>query len=168
MSESNTERLQGLHPAFLLRVWAFLGMLGEMGVSVRVLFGYRTAEHQARLRLAWEAGKGGKAAKPWLSWHQYGFAMDALPYDDEDHDGVLDSSELDWKTHLWTAYRDAAHQMGFVWGGNFRSVDKPHVEWHPGFSKQIRLSQIPKLQALYAHRNYYGKWSGIHPQDVQP
>ena len=83
---TNSEHIQSLHPALQLRVWAMIGILATQGISVRVLYGFRDRDLQKELFAKWKAGKGGKAAKPGLSFHNYGLACDMVPYTDEDHD----------------------------------------------------------------------------------
>ena len=114
------------------------------------------------MRKAWKEGTGGKANAPGLSWHNYGFAMDALPYEDKDHDRILDTNEVNWNTPLWDSYGDVAISMGLTWGGVFGNVDKPHVEWHPGFSPRIKPSQLVTLRYIYEHEHdHYGRWARL-------
>lgn len=153
---TNIKHLMGLHPAFALRVWAVIGMLAEQGISVRVLFGYRSHEEQAILRDRWKRGQGGKAVAAGLSWHQYGLAVDMVPYLDADHDAKLDHSELDWNTLYWKQYAEAAFRVGVIWGGAWKIKDKPHLEWHPGFPQQIKPSMIKQLTNIRTDPDYFG------------
>ena len=111
---TNSEHIQSLHPALQLRVWGMIGILATQGISIRVLFGFRDRALQKELYDKWKAGKGGKAAKPGLSFHNYGLACDMVPYTDDDHDLRLDHSELNWNTQHWTTFGRAAEEVGLL------------------------------------------------------
>jgi len=149
---SNVALIATLHPALQLRVWAMIGSLANQGISVRVLFGYRTLAEQRKLRKLYKAGKGGKAAKAGWSWHNYGLACDMVPFDDLDHDLILDKDELRWDTALWKPFGIAAERFGLAWGKSFG--DKPHVSFHPGLSIRDVLLHPDK-----AHDEAWGNWS---------
>jgi peptidoglycan L-alanyl-D-glutamate endopeptidase CwlK len=155
--ETNADRLNGLHPAFKLRVQALIGVLADQQISVRVTFGYRSLEKQRELYKLWRARKGGKANPPGKSWHNYGLAADLVPYEDIDHDGVLDANELNWDTTLWEPFGKAANEIGLIWGKSFG--DSPHVEWHPTFSPKIHFWQLSKLRLAYITPTYWGDHS---------
>jgi hypothetical protein len=58
---------------------AFLDMRGaaaEVGIELRLVSGFRTAEQQRALFRAWKKGRGNKAARPGMSNHQSGRALD--------------------------------------------------------------------------------------------
>ncbi len=58
---------------------AFLAMrsaAADAGVDLRLESGFRTAEQQLELYRAWRSGRGNKAARPGMSNHQSGRALD--------------------------------------------------------------------------------------------
>jgi hypothetical protein len=58
---------------------AFLDMraaAGEVGIDLRLESGFRTVEQQRALFRAWRKGRGNKAARPGMSNHQSGRALD--------------------------------------------------------------------------------------------
>jgi len=71
-------------------------------------------------------------AAPGESWHQWGRALDAVPW--------LDSKTLAWSAdssndaqyerarNLWMIYGNAVRQAGMVWGGDWIQGDRPHCQ----------------------------------------
>ena len=164
MAILNPEKLERLHPAFLFRIRALEGLAVEKGLSIRWLFGYRSNEQQGKLHDRWLSNKNKhpKAVGPGLSWHQYGHAVDGVPFFDKDRDAKLDHSELHWDTRkpAWILYGALAESLGMIWGGRFKPrPDGPHIEWHPGFPKQIQAHLIPTLLHIRTNLDYWGKFS---------
>ncbi len=85
-------------------------------------FGYRAMSLQAQLHEAWKAGKGGRAAPPGLSGHQYGIA------DDSTHDSDVKSPGLqpDWVPENYAVLGEEAKREGLWWGVSIN--DRPHVQ----------------------------------------
>jgi hypothetical protein len=70
-------------------------------------------------------------AKPGMSWHGYGLALDFAP---------MVNGEIDWiyspgdAADHWDELAQLAKDVGMTWGGDWRTFkDRPHVEYHPGY-----------------------------------
>jgi hypothetical protein len=150
---TNFGRIATLHPALQIRVWALIGLLWDQGVSCRVLYGFRSRDEQKVLYDKYRAGEGGKAAKPGLSFHNYGLACDMLPYIDRNHDGKMQVGEFSWDPEdiQWRIFATCADQAGLVHGRHFS--DWPHVEFHPNLD--IREA----LRNGQPHTTHWGTWS---------
>ncbi len=94
--------------ADLLLDWADL--LGQEGIQIRVTSGFRSLQEQRGLFA--RLGKRGLAARPGLSYHNYGLALDFVttPRSAQSLAGEL------------------AESLGLRWGGRFRPADPVHID----------------------------------------
>lgn len=153
LTQQNIDKLNTVHPALRLRAWAIIGQLANEGFFVKVEYGFRDRTKQKELHEKFLRGKGGKAAKPGYSYHNYGLAVDMIPFEDKDHDQVLDSAELTWNVSkpCWKAFSRAADLTGVIHGRHF--ADHPHIEFHPSMSiKDLLRDGQP-------HGDFWGAWS---------
>ncbi len=90
---------------------------GKVG---KFISGYRSPELQQELYDKFLNG-GPKAAPPWASWHQSGFAGDWGCFDT--HGNYIDEGPE------YDIYGETAREMGFHWGADFG--DRPHVSFRP-------------------------------------
>lgn len=148
--------MKNLHPAFKLRVWALIGILADRGIALRITAGFRTRAEQ---QILWEpyklfkAGKGPRAptaAPPGRSWHQWGLAIDVVPYKDLNNNQRLNLSELNWASPWWKDVGEVASRLGMRWGASFG--DKPHIEWHPNLSLDDTTEGRPSI-------DHWGFWA---------
>lgn len=125
--------LDHLYPEFRVKVQAILDGLSAYaaknmkGYKWIVVEGFRTAKYQHSL---WEKGRTKPGPIVTLrdgftkrSTHQSSMAVDIAP-----KHGFL----IDWnvpKAH-WEYLGHLAREQGLDWGGDWRSPDKPHVEWN--------------------------------------
>jgi len=100
-----------------------------------VLFGpfkiYRTPQRQVEMLRT-----GKSKAGPWSSAHQYGLAVDFVPY-------IRGSWSWTVPLTTWDHLREQAHKVGLL---NDIEWDRAHVE-HPAFAK-LRAALQPKVSAV--------------------
>lgn len=67
-------------------------------------------------------------AQAGFSWHNYGLAVDVAPFV---------SGKPVWKYvkgGLWDQMAVIGKSVGMIWGGDWVRKDRPHFEWHPGYT----------------------------------
>ncbi len=89
-------------------------LLEESPYTWYITSGFRSTDEQAKLHLLYLAGKGGKAAPPGLSAHNFGLAVDV----------VLDDSEKPGLQMLWNV-----KLAGWIW---LKVAVKRHPRLHSG------------------------------------
>jgi peptidoglycan L-alanyl-D-glutamate endopeptidase CwlK len=88
---------------------------------------------------------------PGESWHYFGLALDFVPVVNGKADWIYNPAD---PADHWDEIADIAKSIGFVWGGNFRSFqDRPHIEWHPGWSTDRRMRGVGLAYALATRTN---------------
>jgi hypothetical protein len=130
----NEKRVAALHPPFQALARAFLAECEKAGHKLRVTFGHRTLEEQAKLYAQGRTAPGAIVtnAKPGQSAHNYAAAIDVV--------FLLDGGKIDWNGP-WDKIGKIGEKLGLVWGGSFKTfVDRPHFEWKDWRS----LRQAPK------------------------
>jgi LAS superfamily LD-carboxypeptidase LdcB len=104
------------------------GFINDVFMNEKILLlaysGYRTPEEQQILYDKYISGEGGKAAKPYFSWHNYGQAIDVVPITPE---GVAD-----WNSHDWNTIHNIASNWGLKNGSSFN--DNPHIYDNLGYA----------------------------------
>lgn len=114
---------KGVHPDLREKIEAIQAVMEQEGFDLRPIEGYRSPERQATL-LASSSGVTGAGA--WSSCHNYGLALDAAIYIND---------QPSWNTndsHVLAGYKrygELAEMLDLNWGGRWTSpVDMPHVE----------------------------------------
>lgn len=125
--EQHRERLGGCHPNLVWRIGAVINELEGKGIKMMVApdGGLRTLRRQKAL-YALGRTKPGKIVTnadgvKVKSRHQSGRAADCCfrgphPYGEE---------------HPWDEYGKTVEKWGLVWGGRWKSPDRPHAELKP-------------------------------------
>lgn len=134
-----------LYPPFKDRLSACVEDLASRGNPFYAYFGFRDFDLQAALYRNWLARKGGKAAPPGDSAHQYGLAADCAP----DIDLVKPGLQPSWNEKDFFVLGMAALRHNLRWLGNIR--DYPHLNY-PGFVSKMQLEPLKK------------KWISLPPQ----
>lgn len=136
----------------------------DMGAAPQGAF--RSFEEQNRLYAKGRTAPGKRVtgARGGESWHNYGVAAD-IAFNNE-------AGNITWPENgdygrMWTRYGEIAKKQGLRWGGDWTGlVDRPHIEYHPGFTDGQAGSLIP------AHRagGLEGAWDrmGIGEQPNAP
>jgi peptidoglycan L-alanyl-D-glutamate endopeptidase CwlK len=112
-----------LHPEFLARLKVFEKELLKRNIRAEPTEGYRSKERQASLYAIGRTKPGRKVtnAKPGQTPHNYGLAMDYVPF--------VGHRTFFVKAAWWTKLGQAAKAAGLQWGGYWRAFkDRPHVE----------------------------------------
>ena len=119
----------GLHPIVRQKVIAVIIEARNAGLPVDLFEGLRSFERQ---RYLFEEKKTTKA-KPGLSWHNYGLAVDIV---------FKPKNKWSWSDkHDWKKLGEIVKKHGFIWGGDW-GWDMAHCEYHPGFKKASQALKI--------------------------
>jgi peptidoglycan LD-endopeptidase CwlK len=146
MDKVTLERIQLLHPKLRTEV---ANMYTEIcqALSGRALcrFAYtlRTEKEQNDLYAKGRTTPGPKVtnAKAFESYHNYGLAVDIVLLVDKDKNGSYESAS--WETDVdfdgdgvsdWMEVVKVFKKYGWVWGGDWKFLDKPHFEKSFGYS----------------------------------
>lgn len=104
------------------------GEAARAGLRLRAKEGYRSIAAQvATVARRGLFGKGGTAAAPGRSYHNYGFAVDV---------SLQPASSQAWQT-----FGALAEAVGFRWGGRF-STPEP---WHIDFGNYLSINEARQL-----------------------
>lgn len=121
-------RVAKLHPGIRAKVNEFIiRAKEELGIHLRVSSGYRSFEEQTKIYNSGrsETGKILSHSKAGESFHNYGLAIDVVE---------IKNGKALWKNPNWNRIADLGKQLGFEWGGDWRSFkDKPHFQYTYGF-----------------------------------
>ncbi|WVN10008.1 peptidoglycan-binding protein [Peribacillus frigoritolerans] len=122
------------------------------GIYVQISAGYRSLEEQASLygqgRVYIYNGKNYSNlakpivtnAKPGQSYHNFGLAFDFFIVSD-------DGKKAIWTVNSkWQRVAAIGKELGFIWGGDWSSLDYPHLEMTGGLSyKQLQAGKKPYI-----------------------
>jgi len=140
------ERIKTLHPKLRGEVTTIVENIYKRGVPVRVVYGIRTFAEQELLYSQGRTRPGGIVtnAKPGLSYHQYGLAIDLCLLTEGGKNVSWDikvDNDKD-KTPDWMEMVEEFKKFGWIWGGDFKSIkDYPHFEKSFG----LKVSDCLKL-----------------------
>ena len=103
------------------------------GMDMRVGNTYRSIAQQDRLYAQGRTAPGGRVtnAPGGSSWHNYGVASDIVFNDANGNQSWPETGDY---RQLWTRYGELAEGNGLEWGGRWNNPDRPHVEYHPGYT----------------------------------
>lgn len=128
------KKIQTLHPKVREKAIEFINRVDkELGIKLRVTFGLRTYAEQTALYAQGRTTGGGIVtnAKAGESSHNFGTAIDVVE---------IKNGQANWNPD-WTKIAKIGKELGFVWGGDFKSiVDKPHFEMNFG----LPISELRK------------------------
>ena len=135
-----SRRIIDLDPAFQPLVRKFLSASNKLTSPWKTFItdGFRSFDEQNALyaKGRTESGKTLTNARAGFSWHNFGLAVDIA----FQKDGKLSYAQSHYDKII-----PISKESGFIWGGNWRIVDKPHFEWHPGISLlQARRGKRPE------------------------
>ncbi len=122
-----------------------MAVAAGMGVELKAISGTRTYAEQARLRRRWKAGKGGKAAAPGYSNHNFGIALDLGCFKARRYlDGSKKRAERELAMRVYEAISHVADKYGIDWGGDWRGrdCDPPHFEVRTGLSMNEKRALV--------------------------
>lgn len=155
MDKASTERLKKVHPDLAIKVGNMIEALKKKGLDVRVVQGLRTIAEQDALYAKGRTAKGSivTKAKGGESNHNYGLAVDLCPF--------TAAGAADWNNNSAFASIGAeAKAQGLEWGGDWKFVDKPHV--------QIAGLSIKDCKSLYSKGGLGAVWKKAAPLSSSP
>lgn len=159
MDTASESKLSKVHPLLQSRIRKVIAALEP--VEYRVVQGLRTFAEQDALFAQGRTKPGKKVtnARSGQSNHNYGLAVDLCPFVD---------GEYAWKSEkLFDAIGDAVHAVGGLeWGGNWKFVDKPHVQL-PGLTVSLcrKLYDEGGIAAVWDRVTEINLESGTLPPD---
>lgn len=140
MDTNSANRLEKVHPELKKRVTQLLETLAGQSMDVRVVQGLRTFAEQDELfkkRPKVTNARGGQ------SNHNYGLAVDLCPFK---------GGQPDWNDgNAFNTIGREAKKLGLEWGGDWKFVDKPHV--------QLSGMSIKQCFACYQKNGLKEVWS---------
>lgn len=119
------DKISGLDSRFQTLVRKFLDTAASKGIALKIMEGMRSKERQQTL---YEQGRTKPGlivtkAKPGISLHNYGLAIDIAPLKDNKVDT---NKKIDW----WKKLGDIGKEVGLKWGGDFQGFqDLPHFQF---------------------------------------
>lgn len=112
------------------------------GMDMQANFGFRTVAEQNALYAQGRTQPGNIVTRTpgGSSWHNYGLAVDVV--------FSTANGQPSWpEDGNWTRYGEIAQGLGLEWGGAWRTfVDRPHIEYHPGFGAAEARSMLPAFR----------------------
>lgn len=122
------------------------------GMDMGVSDAFRSVREQDDLYAKGRTRRGNivTGAQGGESWHNYGLGADITFMNDN---GQLIWPERGDYARQWTRYGEIAKGNGLSWGGDWTGfVDRPHVEYHPGYGdgEASSLKQTLRTQGLEA------------------
>lgn len=142
MDSASEKRLSKVHPLLAERVRKLVGLTA---LDIRVVQGLRSYAEQDALYAQGRTKPGGKVtnARGGFSNHNFGLAVDLCPFVDD---------KPDWNDNAkFNEIGKYVHEMGGLeWGGDWKFVDKPHVQL-PGLTVSLCRSLYDRggLQAVW-------------------
>lgn len=125
----------------------------EQGLWVYPCNGYRSFEEQDAL---YNKKDGTTNAKGGESFHNYGLAVDLAFDKDPTKAGV----QWSWdKGNPWAKVADIALSLGFIWGGNFKTLSGDLGHFHKSYGKSLE-----SLKQLYMQGGLCHVWKNLKEQ----
>jgi peptidoglycan L-alanyl-D-glutamate endopeptidase CwlK len=135
-SRPTSIELSSLHPRVAALAKKFLVLTHENHLNVRIYTAFRSWDEEDRLYAQgrWAPGQIVTNARGGDSYHNWGLAFDAAPYEH----GVMTSDIAKFKR-----MGALGEQVGLQWGGTFRSlVDYPHFQYTFGLNTWDLLNGV--------------------------
>lgn len=149
------ELMPGLYPGFSVKVQTLLSLARESGLNVDAYQTYRSFQDQTKEYAKGRTGPGKKVtnAKAGQSWHNYGLAVDIV--------FKTSSGKWSWaENNNWGMLGRIGKSLGLEWGGNWKSLDRPHFQLTYGL-------QLPDALSLYKSGGLEKVWSYLDTKAIQ-
>ena len=142
-------RINTLHPLLRSKAKEFIIRAEkELGIKLRVVSALRTWTEQNKLYAKGRTVPGKKVtnAKGGSSYHNFGLAIDVVE---------IKNGKALWRNPNWNKIAGLGKEVGFEWGGDWRSFkDRPHFQWR--FKKSLA-----QLRQLYTSGKREGEYVNI-------
>lgn len=124
ISEARTSNnIKSLHPKIRNMAKEFVNRAKkELNMDVAIISGYRSFAEQDKLRKKYLAGEGGKALPAGHSMHQYGLGFDTVEV------SPMYGFAKGYPESRWNKIGAIGKKIGFEWGGDWKSKDRPHFQ----------------------------------------
>lgn len=148
MNKHSEQRLGQVHRLLAQRVRVLVERLAAQGITVEIVQGMRSHAEQDAL-FAQGRNKPGKVvtkARGGFSMHNFGLAVDLCPFE---------NGKPHWQASpaVWQQIGQEAEKLGLEWGGNWKFVDKPHV--------QLSAMSLAQCRALYKQGGLRLVWQRV-------
>jgi len=151
MNPSSLARLSQVHPKLSELIQKLAELLAAEEIDLHVTQGLRSFQQQADLYAQGRTKPGPIVTKapPGHSWHEFGMAVDVVPFDKEGHP--------DWNADhpAWKRIVEVGKSLGLFSGTDFHSIkDTPHFQLTGNFpdspTDDVRsLMETSGLQAVW-------------------
>ena len=147
MSTSRDTNLNNLHPLFKNKVIQLQNLLDSNNIPFKIFEGFRSPQRQNYLYQQGRTRPGNiiTKAKPWTSYHQYGFAADFVLF-------INNTWSWDDKSTQNKKHWDKLHELGNVVDLEPLSWEKPHL-------------QLKNISILKLKQGFYPDYSNINSND---
>lgn len=144
--DRSVRNMGDVHSAVKDKVLCIIERAYNEGINVQFSSGYRSFAEQRKLFNQGRTASGNVVtnAEPGQSVHNYGLAADFFL---TTHDG----SAATWTVNKeWRRVADIAKQLGFRWGGDWKSFpDSPHIDLADGLSwRDLKAGKRPSDELL--------------------
>ena len=130
LTDRSVRNMGDVHPAVKDKVLLLLKKAYDKGINVQISSGYRSNARQNALYAKGRTAPGNVVtnARAGQSVHNYGLAVDYFLVSNDGNDSIWTVND-DWKT-----VARLGKEMGFTWGGDWRSFpDFPHLDLSGGY-----------------------------------
>lgn len=135
-SRPSSSDISSLHPHVAALAWQFLELTRKNHMDVRIYAAFRSWDEEDRLfaQGRWEPGSIVTNARGGDSYHNWGLAFDAAPYE---------NGKISTNKELFMRMGHLGEQVGLQWGGTFKSiVDYPHFQYTFGLNTWDLLNGV--------------------------
>jgi peptidoglycan L-alanyl-D-glutamate endopeptidase CwlK len=152
MDDISEVRLKDVHPILAGKIREMANLLGQQGITIRVIQGVRTWEEQARLYDQGRNPPSGEPivtdAPPGFSYHNFGLAVDVVP---------MMPLGPDWNVShpVWGQIVQMGRSVGLEAGATWRTFkDYPHFQ----LTGNLPLSPTQEVRAAFASGGVAAVW----------
>src|SRR5260221_11698506 len=157
MDQLSETRLAEVHPKLAEKVRSMADLLAQENITIRVVQSLRSWTEQAMLYAKGRDADGNVVdprkvvthARPGTSWHNFGLAVDVVPFD---------SGIPDWNSShpAWRRIVAVGESVGLISGSRWRTFpDLPHFQ----LTGQLPVSPDDAVRAAYETGGQQAVWT---------
>lgn len=156
MNDTSLARLSQVHPKLKDLTIQLGGQLAIEGIDLHITQGLRSYDEQAQLYAKGRTVPGSIVtnAPPGHSWHEFGLAVDVVPFDQQ--------GNPDWNPNHpnWKRIVELGIKLGLFSGTEFHSIcDTPHFQ----LTGELPVSPDDATRSAYENGGLQGVWSIAFP-----
>lgn len=157
--KARVKGLDTLHPFVRYAGRELVRRAYEEGIEIKVISGHR--HYKARVGY----DRNLKRRRVLASWHAFGVALDINMTWAR---GLVEASRRrrdDPAEHArWERLGEIGRELGLRWGGDMKSDDIFHFEWHPGYGGRLQPRELAAfLRATGGGKHYEKSWHLFGP-----